>query len=84
MARRERRGAASFTTSKQQARRLVASGLRLGAQGGDAVGVELGDAAGAWGRLTTGPPSLSTRRCWDTAGRLTGNCWAGSPTEHGR
>src|SRR5215217_8805263 len=33
---------------------------------------------------TTRPPSLSTRRCCETAGRLTGRWLASSPTEWGR
>src|SRR6476620_561746 len=32
----------------------------------------------------TRPASLSTFRCWETAGRLTGNASASSPTARGR
>ena len=59
---------------------LLPNAVQVGAQGGHAVGVEPVDAAGAFGQLTTRPPSLSTRRCWDTADRVMGSCWASSPT----
>ena len=32
----------------------------------------------------TNPASFSTRRCWETAGRLTGSRSASAPTEDGR
>src|SRR3954468_8419241 len=35
-------------------------------------------------RSVTRPASLSTLRCWDTAGRLTGSSRASSPTARGR
>ena len=65
-------GAASAAFWKDD-ERLVPDPVEVGPQGGHPVGVEPVDPAGALGLVTTRPPSLSTRRCWETAGRLTGS-----------
>ena len=58
--------------------------VEIGAQRAEAVGVDAVDAAGARGWSITSPASLSTLRCCETAGRLTGSSPASSPTARGR